>query len=463
MARSVFHRIGDWLDRQWRSPLFTTRQLYSLTVPFILDSLSIMFINMLITALISSSGETSVAAVNLVTPLFSLAVCLINGIAAGGTVAVTQSFGMLDLERTRKVAGHVLWLIFLIGTALCIPFILFPRATLSLLYRQADPSVMEKAVRYMVPGSFSVVIFTVYTGIFCVLRGLGESKKCLLLTIIINVAYLLFSVLFINVLRMDVQGSAAALLCARALGTLAALACLFLPRDLPIRLSPRDILSCRRDILSPILEVALPFGLEQVLLYGGNIVITVLLVPLGTAAVTANAVATSLFGMVTAAANAAGTLAMTVVGRCVGAGQYRSAFTYGYKITALAFFLLAAGCLLLYPMFPFLLDHLYHVAPPLRAEALRLLRDILIPALLFWSMSTILPNVFRAAHDTVFPSVLGTLTMWSVRIGLGWLLAFPMGLGLSGLWISMWAEWAVRTSFLGIRYFHSHWLEKASS
>ena len=166
MTRSIFRRAGDWLERQWTSPLFTARQIYSMTVPFILDSLSIMFINMLITALISSSGETSVAAVNLVTPLFSLVVCLINGIAAGGTVAVTQSFGMQDMERTRKAAGHALWLIFLIGTALCIPLILFPRAVLSLLYRQAELTVMEKAVRYMVPGSFSIIIFTVYTGVF---------------------------------------------------------------------------------------------------------------------------------------------------------------------------------------------------------------------------------------------------------------------------------------------------------
>ena len=243
-------------------------------------------------------------------------------------------------------------------------------------------------------------------------------------------------------LGLDVQGSAAALLFARTLGTASAVAFLFLPRDLPICLSARDIFSYQKDILSSILEVALPFG---------------------TAAVTVNAVAPSLFGMVTAAAYAAGTLAMTVVGRCAGAGQYRCAFTYGYKITALAFVLLAMGSLLLYPTFPFLLDHLYHVVPPLRTETLHLLKSILIPALLFWSMSSTLPNALRAAHDTVFPSVLGTATMWSVRIFLGWALAFPAGIGLSGLWISMWAEWAVRALVLGLRYFHGHWLEKATS
>ena len=54
------------LDRQLTSPVFTARQIYRMTLPLILDSLSIMFINMLITALISSAGESSIAAVNLV-------------------------------------------------------------------------------------------------------------------------------------------------------------------------------------------------------------------------------------------------------------------------------------------------------------------------------------------------------------------------------------------------------------
>ena len=458
MAPAPIVHVRERLDRQLTSPVFTARQIYRMTVPFILDSLSIMFINMLITALISSSGETSVAAVNLVMPILNLVLCLINGLAAGGTVAITQSYGAGDIERTRRTAGHILWLIFLIGTAVCMLFILFPRAALTMLYRQADPAVMEKAVQYVVPCSFSIIIFTVYTGVFCILRGLGESYKCLWLTIIINGSYLVFSVLYINVLHADVWGSAMALLLARALGTAAALAFLFLPRSLPVRVKPGDILSCRRDILSSILEVAVPFGLEQLVLYGGNIVVTVLLVPLGTAAVAVNSVANSLFGIVIAAANACGSLAVTVVGRCVGAKERRWAFSYGYKTVLLALVLLAAAAALLYPLFPWLLAHLYHVEGASRGDVLGLLWRILLPALLFWPMSNIMPNTLRAAHDNLFPSVLSMASMWTVRVALGWLLAFPMGMGLAGLWTSMWVEWAVRAALLAWRFFRGRWI-----
>ena len=55
-----------------------------------LDSLSVMLIGMRITALISSNGQSSMAAVALVGPVTNLVVCMFNGIGAGGTVIVAQ-------------------------------------------------------------------------------------------------------------------------------------------------------------------------------------------------------------------------------------------------------------------------------------------------------------------------------------------------------------------------------------
>lgn len=461
MITKIPQLVKDYFDNQLKSPVFSACQLYKMTIPFILDAISIMFINMLITALITSAGETSVAAVNLVSPIFTLIICLLNGISAGGTVAVTQNYGSGDLERTKEAAGHILWLTFLVGTALSLLLILFPRPILTFLYRQAAPEVMEKAVTYMVQGSFSLIIFTIYTGVFCILRGLGESQKCLCLTIIINVAYLLFSILFLNVLKMDIQGSALAQILARAVGSVCALGFLFLPKDLPIRMTPRAVFSFRKSILSAILEVSIPFGLEQIFLYGGNIVITAITVPLGTSAVAVNSIAISLFGIVTAAAHAAGNLGVTVVGRCIGADEKVHAFRYGYKMNLLALILIVLSGIILYPLFPAMLKYLYTATPEAQAQTLHLLYSILIPTLLFWPVSNVMPYILRAAHDTVFPSVLSLISMWGVRIGLGYVLAFWFDLKLDGLWIAMWVEWAVRSVILAVRFCRRKWLDKA--
>lgn len=334
------------------SHVFTRRQLASMTLPFILDSLSIMLISMLITALISSAGESSVAAVNLVSPIFTLIVCLMNGISAGGTVEIAQSYGSRDMERMNLAAGHILWMTFLSGTALSLVLILFPRPILTALYPQAEPEVLEKAVTYMVQGSFSLILFTIYTGIFCILRGLGASGKCLCLTIVINVAYLLFSILFLNVWKLDILGSALAQIAARALGSGCALVFLLHPGKLPIHITRKNLFVCRRDVAASILRVSVPFGLEQIFLYGGNIVIATMTVPLGTFAISANAIASSLQGVITAAGLAAGNLAVTIVGQSIGRGAFRDARRYGYGSIALGLGLLCLGAGICYRCCP---------------------------------------------------------------------------------------------------------------
>lgn len=460
MMTKITKCIFENLDRQFSSPVFRSRQIRKMAIPFILDAISIMFINMLITALISSAGETSVAAVNLVSPIFTLIICLLNGVSAGGTVAVAQNYGSGDIQKTKEAAGHILWLTFLVGTALSLILILFPRPILTFLYAQAEPIVMEKAVAYMVQGSFSLIIFTIYTGVFCILRGLGESEKCLYLTIIINVSYLLFSILFLNIWKMDIQGSALAQILARTVGSLSALALLFLPKHMPIRMTFPAVFSFRKSIFSSILDVSIPFGMEQIFLYGGNIVIASMTVPLGTTAMAINSIAASLLGIVTAAAMAAGNLGVTVVGRCIGANEKEHSYQYGCKMVILALVLLLLSAAVFYPFFPIMLKHLYNTTPAVQADVQHLLYRILIPTLLFWPASNIIPYVLRAAHDTVFPSILSLVSMWGVRIACGYVLAFFFELGLDGLWIAMWAEWAVRTVILSIRFSSKTWLTK---
>ena len=457
-----WNRAKDRLDRLLSSPLFSARQMYQMAVPLVLDGLSVMFINMLITALISSSGETSVAAVNLVSPITTLAICVLNGVCAGGTVTVAQCFGSGSTEKTQQAAGHILWLTLLCGSAVALVMLLLARPMLTLLYAGAEKQVLEKAVTFMALSSFSLILYSIYYAVFSILRGLGESKRCLSLSVIINVAYLLFSVLFINLLHMDIYGSALALTLARLVGALTALALVFLPAGLPFRMKLRSVFSFDRAILSSILEVSIPYGIEQIFLYGGNIVITAIAVPLGTSAIAANSIANSLFGLITSTASAAGNLAVTVTGRCIGAGEKKYAYRYGVLMIFFALFLLIASALVFYPLFPVMLRQLYAASPALQASVLRLVWHVLPATLLFWPVSNVVPSVLRTGHDNVFPSALSLVSMWAVRVAAGYALAYPLQLGLEGLWIAMWLEWAVRTGILWVRFRRKKWLEKGA-
>ena len=74
-----------------------------------------------------------------------------------------------------------------------------------------------------------------------------------------------------------------------------------------------------------------------------------------------------------------------------------------------------------------------------------------------WPLSFTLPQSLRAAGDTRFTMVVSTVSMWTVRVGLGILLASYFGLGIIGVWIATFADWVVRVSFFLPRYFGHKW------
>ena len=57
-SRTVPAPVDRFLTRTLSGTVFTWREIWELLLPGVLDSLSIMFINMLITALISKNGES---------------------------------------------------------------------------------------------------------------------------------------------------------------------------------------------------------------------------------------------------------------------------------------------------------------------------------------------------------------------------------------------------------------------
>jgi Na+-driven multidrug efflux pump len=114
---------------------------------------------------------------------------------------------------------------------------------------------------------------------------------------------------------------------------------------------------------------------------------------------------------------------------------------------------------LLFPLMPFILK-LYQAPKETIFIIYKLLLIAILPMPFFWSVSNIMPNVLRAAGDSTFSSVVSLITMWIVRVGLGYIFAIQLGLGVYGVWICMGIEWAVRTVIFYLRYRSDVWLNK---
>jgi Na+-driven multidrug efflux pump len=327
-----------------------------------------------------------------------------------------------------------------------------------LAFGSADQIVIEKSSSYLIGVAISQIFLAVYMGAFAVFRGMGAAKICLRLTIIINLIHLLASMLFLNVLKLDILGTALSLNLARLVGSIVAVILLMKPNSV-LRIYPKHIFQLDWGILRAIFRLGIPFSLEQIFFNGGSMLVQAYIVQLGTISTAANAITNSAFSVLYAAGLAVSTLASTVVGQSAGAGDNTITRRYGVKMIWLGTLITVLSILLFMPLMPLILK-LYHAPEETLSLIYKLLFIAIIPMPFFWPMSNTMPNILRSAGDSVFCSAVSLTTMWIVRVGLGYLLSIQLGLGVQGVWISMGIEWAARTIIFYLRYRSNVWLDK---
>ena len=451
---------GSWLDRhlekQYGSTIFSYRKIFAMLLPLILDSFFVMAIGMLTTAMISSSSQESVSAVSLIGPLNMMIYAVYNAISAGGTVIVAQYKGSGEEEKMKQAAGQLLIatpLSAIIGSAI---LIIFSKPIIQFLFQGVGEAVMLKAEQYLIGMSISSVFLAVYMGGFSVFRGLGETKICLRLTILINLLHFICSFLFINIMRLDIMGSVLALNIARFVGGAAAVWMLLSPKSV-LKVEKRHVLRLDKPILKNIFHIGIPFGMEQLFMNGGAMLVQIYVAKLGTTCVAANAIGNSVFSMLQAAPSAVATLAVTVIGQCYGSGDRELSRRYGKSMTLLSAELVLLSIVLSLPFMPQILK--MYQAP---AETVQMIYGVLAIAIVSmpftWPVSFIMPNVMRATGDAQFSSYFSLITMWIVRVGLGYVFAISFHLGLNGVWLTMVLEWVVRSIVFWIRFRSNVWL-----
>ena len=147
-----------------------------------------------------------------------------------------------------------------------------------------------------------------------------------------------------------------------------------------------------------------------------------------------------------------------VVGQYLGAGRPDKADA-GLKVCARLSTLLLASAGVLFFFFSPPLVRLFLRGPGEEATVAAAALCLRISAFEqpFMALAMALGGGLRGAGDTKSPLLVGALGIWGVRVPLAWALAFPAGLGLSGIWITMIADWAVRTAVFGVLYRRGRW------
>ncbi|WP_160723045.1 MATE family efflux transporter [Bacillus sp. USDA818B3_A] len=443
------------LDKYFTGESIDYKKLFAIITPIFVDQAFLIFMSLLNTAMISSAGVDAVSAVSMVDSLNIFLVNVFIAVATGGTVMVAQYKGSGNPEMVSKTATQAIMAVTLFSLLLSLLVITFHTPTLSLLFGKADPNVFQNARIYLIGSCLSYPLIAIFQAVTGALRGVGETKPCLNLSLLMNVTNTVLNILLITVFKMGIEGLVISTIIARLLGVAASLIYIVKYNE-TIRFTFRNALHIDMAILKKVMFIGLPFAAEQLFFNGGKLLTQTFIVQLGTLAMTSYAIANSIALLFQMGPNSLSIAIITVVGQCMGRRNIQDARKFILSLIGLGSVLFLIADMVLIPLFPLLIK-MFNAPDEIIPTIFTLILISAIGHPLLWPVSFIMPSALRAAGDSNFTSIASLLSMWLLRVVLGYLLGITFGFGIIGVWTAMNIEWGMRTLIFSWRFKGKKW------
>lgn len=230
---------------------------------------------------------------------------------------------------------------------------------------------------------------------------------------------------------------------------------IFFSKDMRIA-GEKGSFKLRKSCMKRAFHIGFPLGIERFLTSGAQVMITVIVAPLGAASIAANAFAVIAESICYMPGYGIGDATTTLVGQSIGAGRKKLTRQFAWTSTWLGIGVMTTLGAVMYGVAPWMMEimtrdqeiiHLGVVA--LRTEAW---------AEPMYAASIVAYGAFVGAGDTLIPSFMNLGSMWGVRVVLAAVLA-PV-LGLHGVWIAMAIELTFRGIIFLIRLRSHAWMER---
>lgn len=441
-----------------------------LSVPAIIAQLSTILMQYIDASMVGRLGADASAAVGLMNSSLWMFWGVCNTLTMGFSVQVAHRLGAGDGDGARAVLRQGIVACAIAGTIMALIGIAISGALPGWLGGEGE--IRHGATVYFLVFVSALPVLTMNYLAGGMLRCAGNMKVPGML----NVAMCLLDVLFnfflifptrtVTVGGLDILMPGAGLgVLGAALGTVAAesivaaLMMWYLLRrqdDVALR-GEQARMSYRptRTTLHRAARIAVPMTLEHVIFCGAQIMITIIVAPLGVVAIAANAFAVVAESLCYMPGFGIGEAATTLCGQSYGAARYDLARRFCHLTTGLGVAIMSVMGLVMWLLAHPMMEIMTPVAAiaDLGAEVLR----IEAWAEPMYAASIVAYGAFVGVGDTMIPAAMNFGSIWLVRIPLAAIMAPTMG--LPGVWLAMCIELTFRGVIFLVRMWWGRWLK----
>jgi len=437
--------------------LYSNRALLYLFLPLLVEYALEFFVGLADSIMVASLGEAAISGVSLVDFLMQFLIFSFSALATGGAVVAGQYLGDKKVGQAQNAATQLVWFSTISSTALMIVVIILRQFLIGILFGHIEADVWYNADMYLYIVALSIPFIAIYNAGAAIFRTTNKAAFPMQVMLVCDILNIVGNAICIYYLGWDVRGVVIPTVISRMM---AAILIMYFAATKNERLSIKLKLKHKFDtiILKKVLKVGIPYGIENGLFQLGRILILSLVSTFGTMAIAANSVGYAI-GIFSVLPGFAVNLGLTaIISNCVGANDYEQARYYNKKCLSLVFISHIIINLIIFAMLPMVLG-IYNLSAQTAQMATEMVIWHGIFAIIIWPLSFTIPATFRGAGDSKSVMYISLAVMFTCRIGLSYVIADWMGVGVFGTWIAMFIDWYVRAAIYIYRYFSNKWTE----
>lgn len=413
------------------------RSFFQLTGTIALQNLVVFSVNLADNVMLGAYQEASLSGVALVNQIQFLLQMLTMGVGEGVVVLAAQYWGKRDTASIKRILSGALRVGMAIAVLLWAVVFFFPHAVLSLF--TGDEAVIAEGMQYLAIICFSYFFFSYTNILLCALRSVETVRVGIVVslsTLCINVC--LNSLLIFGNLgapRMGAAGAAVATLAARVVESVIVTLYLF-RMDRKLCLRPADFAVFDRALFRDYARCGFPVLASNAIWGLAMAIQTAILGHLGSAAIAANSIATTVFQIFSVVAYGSASASGVIIGKTIGEGRLPDVRRYAKRLqllflaigllTGLGLFLVRGAVL-----------SLYAISEESRALADQFLLILSVTCVGTAYQMPALTGIVRGGGDTSFVFVNDTIFMWCLVLPASAAAAFALQLPPAAVFVCL--------------------------
>ena len=432
------------------------KNIFKLSIPVAIENVLHMSVFIIDAVMVGRLGTDALASIGLAGALYFTISMVFSSLSVGSASIVARHIGAKEKEAAQVVGAQAVLMSLILGVLVTPLLLVFAQKMLVLMSAEPQVSALGKSYLQIIGGFFIFrLIILACNGI---LRGAGDTKTPMKVTIIINCINILFNWLLIFGIgpfpRWGVAGAAWATAIAYTIGTVLLCTKLFTGRCI-LRISIRQIIQFHFESVKRIIRISIPAAIDAFLTQIGFLIFAKIVAILGTIPLAAHQIAIRVESISFMPGFALAVSTATLVGQSLGTKNVNLALLSMRRSCYFAMALMGFFAFI-FLIFPAQMATIFKPEPSVLSLAVVcvMIAALEQPALAIYMVYS---GGLRGAGDTISPMIITIVGTLCFHVPISYLFGITLGWGLAGVWFGSALDWICRAIAIYILYRRGRW------